>query len=552
MRRRLLLLFAAIVATLAIVALNLASLDDAVIRRTALAMVNADFAGAATVENIDIGFWPRPRFVLHRVSVANPPGYSRDLAFAADSIDGTFALWPLLLRRLVIDRLSVSAPRLGLEVNADGQANWRDWSWMTSGRTPTGQGWRLAPSTVDLRNARLELVDQTDGSWHLLELDRLELVHNRVGQPALEASGRHLDRDFSLRVSLVGAGRALDGESALLKLEASLGSSRVAFAGTVAGLPAAPRLVGDLNLSRAPETAGQTDMATGLFERLALSARLDLAFAPDRVPRQPYAGSRLLLATLLGERDVDIALTGGRLDLGWVKAQDLALAVTITRARLLPEGRDTGPTLRATRLNLEASAKPVEQSDRVFDTGANKVRLGPARISVDLAARAGDQPRALAELAGAASLEIGPSQIGRLIVAHGSNRVLDAVMPWLYEHDVTKVGHLSLDLTIADGVVESRDLTFDSDRAMLRANGWVDLRNRMVHVEIRPANSDASGGGDAVPMVLSGPLDNLAILPVGGGSREPGLSPAVEDTESDDSGDGAGETGSEPAQPEAQ
>ncbi len=65
-----------------------------------------------------------PTVELRDVSLANPPGFSRPQMATLQRLDVQLALWPLLFRRIEIERLVLVHPDIRLETNAKGQANW--------------------------------------------------------------------------------------------------------------------------------------------------------------------------------------------------------------------------------------------------------------------------------------------------------------------------------------------------------------------------------------------------------------------------------------------
>jgi uncharacterized protein involved in outer membrane biogenesis len=73
---------------------------------------------------IHLSFSLRPRMHLEDVGFTNPPGFSRPMMATLQRLDLQLALLPLLRQRIEIDNVTLVAPNLLLETNAEGQTNW--------------------------------------------------------------------------------------------------------------------------------------------------------------------------------------------------------------------------------------------------------------------------------------------------------------------------------------------------------------------------------------------------------------------------------------------
>lgn len=74
---------------------------------------------------IEAHLWSRePRFVFHHVKVGNADWAKEPTMFEAESIDVSLRLLDLLRLRVVLPSLILEQPKLSLEKNAEGKANW--------------------------------------------------------------------------------------------------------------------------------------------------------------------------------------------------------------------------------------------------------------------------------------------------------------------------------------------------------------------------------------------------------------------------------------------
>jgi uncharacterized protein involved in outer membrane biogenesis len=68
--------------------------------------------------------WVYPRFRAEKVSFANPDWAREDLMFAADAMEASVSLLPLLRGRVVIPDLQLERAQVNLEQDAEGRKNW--------------------------------------------------------------------------------------------------------------------------------------------------------------------------------------------------------------------------------------------------------------------------------------------------------------------------------------------------------------------------------------------------------------------------------------------
>ncbi len=66
----------------------------------------------------------QPRLILEHVSVSNPPWTSQPHLFRADRLEIELSLWPLLQRRLEVEKIALDGGELFLEEGSEGLDNW--------------------------------------------------------------------------------------------------------------------------------------------------------------------------------------------------------------------------------------------------------------------------------------------------------------------------------------------------------------------------------------------------------------------------------------------
>ena len=68
--------------------------------------------------------WTHPKFRVEDVSFANPEWAADDLMFAAETVEASVSLLPLLRGRVVVPQVHLEGARLNLEQDAQGRKNW--------------------------------------------------------------------------------------------------------------------------------------------------------------------------------------------------------------------------------------------------------------------------------------------------------------------------------------------------------------------------------------------------------------------------------------------
>ena len=174
---------AAILLVVAGSAVLLATMDDDDYRRLASYLVERATGRTLVVDGrFAVHLSLRPALVMSKARVTNPPWASGPNLAEIGHMEVQVALWPLLSRTLLIERLILEYATFALERSADGAANWT-----------TGSGGRdlgLVPvlGTVRLRNVDWRYRDDAGGGETAVQLAHLTL-EDAGGAGRLDAQG---------------------------------------------------------------------------------------------------------------------------------------------------------------------------------------------------------------------------------------------------------------------------------------------------------------------------------------------------------------------------
>ena len=358
--RHLLIAIAALAGLAAIAAaVFVASFDANRYKPELIELVRARTGRTLAVEgDISLALLPRIGLSLGAARLSGPGGRGEFARF--DSARIGVALWPLLARRIVVDRIAIDGLELDLVRRRDGSSNFDD--LLGAGAEPQAAGaagGRSAGAAAAITIAGMQLHNATIG-W----LDEAGNAQWRLHQVDLQTSRIASGEPGSLRLSarLVGKRPPLDLE---LKLS---GDYTIDFATRAARLD-------DLDLA----LNGRAPGAPALEARLAGSVAVD-----------PASGGLDLSALKLAARSGD----GIEVEL---EAPALAVAAASASGRPIPArlsiDRDAYRMIAALSL-----AAPTRSHDRVLfrevkaEATATGARLPAEGVKVELAGDAGIDP----------------------------------------------------------------------------------------------------------------------------------------------------------------
>lgn len=383
--------------------------------------------------------WPRLAVVASDVSLSNMAGGSQPQMLQVRRLRLAVALWPLLQRRVEIDRVALEGVDLLLETDRRGHGNWLLRGQGAGGeRTTTGDdagsAAQVAVEQLLLQDLRLRWRDGRSGSHHELRIDRATLApqgeRTRIDARVTLQQQRWELQGSSGRIAAL-ADAAADWP---LELHARTSGAELKLSGRLRGGSAPRELQGELSaqLSARDAIAPWTDAALPL--PLSLQAQLSANAQRLQAPAiaatlagQPLRGQ--LTAELGPPLRIDARLQAQALDLThWQPARSAqpAPAKAVTRRWLFPD-----TPLPITALP-QAHATVVLQVDRlvlpalppITDFSA-KLRVSPSALQLE--------PIRFAAAGGRlqAGLQLQPTGSGRARVslrADGDGLQLDELM----------------------------------------------------------------------------------------------------------------------------
>jgi uncharacterized protein involved in outer membrane biogenesis len=330
------------------------------------AATGRDFAIAG---RLDLALSLTPSLTVSDVRFANPPGFSRPNMATIAKLEAQIALWPLLSRRVEIQRFTLSGADILVETNSQGRGNWI----FDGGNAPAapaseaGRSLNLAVGAVTIRDSTIAYRDVRGGAEQRLVLAAATLrasADGRTMDVALKGAADAIAFDIAGQTG--GLAALLDGATPFpVKLRATVDKLTATVNGTIAQPRAGKGIALDVTfaadrLADLAALAGATLPASGPFKLAGHLSDGDGRFAIDRLDGH------------LGASDLQ-----GRIE-----------TTTGARPRL-------AATLQADRLNLvdfigppPAAAKPQRKADRVFPADPLPFALlKTADVELKLAAR---------------------------------------------------------------------------------------------------------------------------------------------------------------------
>jgi AsmA protein len=184
-------------------------------------------------------FWPVIGARLEDVRLANAPWSDSGPMLEAVAIDLGLDLRALIGGDIVITRLEAVAPRILLERDADGNANWE---FAGNGATPAagGEARALSLDLAQVTDGSLRIRDRAAGVDLVLEALDLEMrLPDLAGPGEIVATGRRNGQGFAAEARIEVVQRLLDGAVTPVALALRAGGSTLRFDGRAGIEPAA-------------------------------------------------------------------------------------------------------------------------------------------------------------------------------------------------------------------------------------------------------------------------------------------------------------------------
>ncbi len=263
------------------------------------------------------------------VSLSNPPGAAGPDMVKLSKLDLDLKLWPLLRRRIEVDKLVLVDPVIALEVDKQGRPNWRFATATAAPAAParpqapsrpapaaSGGGETLSGLTLDdvrLENGQISYLDQRTGESLQLQQIAMKLsLPNLDSRFQADGSAVYRGEKLTLSIALADPRSFLGGKSTAAELGLDSKPISFGFKGTAAGSTPA-KLDGAIDL-KIPSLRGLAQWAgtplsapgTG-FGQFLLSGKV--SYAGNRIG---FTAASLTLDQINGKGELALDTGGAR------------------------------------------------------------------------------------------------------------------------------------------------------------------------------------------------------------------------------------------------
>ncbi len=187
---------------------------------------------------VGLSVLPRISARIDGVTIANPPGFSREHLIEAGELRAVVRWAPLLTRRVEVAELIFADADVGLERLASGETNWQIGE--AGGAASEGEGGSGGGSfdagidRASLRNAALTYSDATTGAEYALRDFNLTASLQALDEPlGLEADGIFQDEGFEIDLTLDAPEALIAGEPVRARADLSTELADARYEGTV-------------------------------------------------------------------------------------------------------------------------------------------------------------------------------------------------------------------------------------------------------------------------------------------------------------------------------
>lgn len=464
---------------------------DAVVERARLQIAEALGRPVYAAEGGTVAWGSPARVALHGVSIPRPAGIGDPTLITVQTIEIVIDMLPLLWGETRMRRITVVGPRLIADGDLRTLAGWEP------------HGAHLATPEIEVIDGTAELTARFDDQSYRLILDHLSGRKPIHGPFELRASGTNgSGQSFSFDGTLIptAAGQRFDasrlvvGESAMTgellveprcdrpRITANLRSPHLMLDdwADFLPLPDGPTLADALN-----EDANAATL-TSLNSLTAIDLVLDI-----KADRADWGGHAF------ADARAALTLANGRLAVSNLRARagdgSFALSAVIDRYEAVHS------------LELRADNMALVAFDAAADSDRRQTRLD---VTMRLSSEGKNWRALLDSLSGSA----------RMTLANADMRppdaeLFDVVMPWVRRSGVLNIDTLTADVNIEAGRISSNEITVETPRVAMVVDGMIDFSERSLHVELTPTAKDPEIADQSVPLMVTGPLGDPAVLP---------------------------------------
>ena len=513
--------------------------------------------------------WVYPRFRAEGVRFANPDWATEDLMFAADAVEASVSLLPLLRGRVVVPDLQLEGAQVNLEQDAQGRKNWildREQKeqkesrvfirhlTLDQGRLKYDDAARKINVAADLSSDETGIAFTTKGTYRGLDV-------NATGRAGHVLSLRDADTPFPL------------------KGEASIGATRLKVDGSVTGIagfeafdttvqlsgkslshlyqivnvafPQTPayttsgRLIREGNVVRYEKftgKVGQSDLAgtlqvdtggkrpymTGELQSKVMDlGDLGIVVGTDQprkggvLPDSPFDPNRW------DSVDADVRIKAGTIKRPeQLPIENLAARIQMKDRVLtlnplefgIAGGRLIGPvTLDGTRDTIRADVKMRVQKlqlAQLFPTlKQNKGSVGDLGGLVELSGSGNSVGRMLGSANGKIGVFMDGGQISRFMMELVALDIWDVAAVKLKGDEQIQIRCAIADFGVKNGLMQTNAFVIDTSVVLVEGGGVVNLSNEQMDLKLSPKPKDNSIASLNSPLFVQGTFSKPKVSP---------------------------------------
>ncbi len=488
--------------------------------------------------NLGLSFFPSIGIAVGRVSLSEPDS-SRIFA-RVEQAKISLALWPLLSKRVVVDRVTLSGLALDLVQGKGGKTNFGD----LAGSTPPAAGPKAAPQQgamrldvagIDIRSSTIGWRDESSGQRYKATIDEFKTGRIASGVPgklslAARVEAAQPKADYQVRLS---GDYRLNFE----KQTFAFSGIDLKMSGAAPGTKAPPlSLKGDVEFDASPQAIRFTLAAdqVNLDRYLPPPPPKPAAGAPKGAspsstkPEEPIDLSALKALNLKGDLKIEQLIASN------VKLEKVHLGVKAAGGKVdaepltadLYQGKLSGAAsanANTNRFALKADLAGVAIGPLLRDALNNDLLEGRGNVALDVQTGGATVSAMKKALSGNANLALRDSSLkgvnlGELLrkarSLRGSNPPAEQGATAAERTDFTE---LAASFVIRNGVAHNDDLSAKSPLLRLAGLGDIDIGANSIDYLIKAsvvASSSGQGGKDlaelrgvTVPVKVTGPLD---------------------------------------------
>jgi AsmA protein len=485
--------------------------------------------------NLGLTFFPSIGIAVGRVSLSEPNG-SRIFA-GVEQAKISLALWPLLSKQAVVDRVTLSGLTLDLVQHKGGKTNFEDLAGTPGGTraagrkaTPQRGAMRMDIAGIELRSSAISWRDESSGNRFkatVAEFKTGRIASGVPGKLSLSARLEATQPKADIQIKLSGDYRLdLEKQSfALSGLDLKISD--------VAGSTAPPiSLQGSVEFDSSPQAIRFNLSVDQLDLDRTLPAQGKAATSPAAPsagrPEEPVDLSALKGLNLKGGLKIDLLVASN------VKMEKVNLGVQAAGGRVeleplsasLYQGNLTGSAsvnANTNRFSMTAKLGGVAIGPLLRDALNNDLLEGRGNVALDVQTGGATVSAMKKALAGNAGLALRDSSLKGVNLAELMRKARSLRGPSAPAEqgataaERTDFTELEASFVIKNGIAHNEDLSAKSPLLRLAGSGDIDIGANSIAYLVKASVVATAGGqggkelaelrGVTVPVKITGPLD---------------------------------------------